>query len=408
MAVDLREQLDRPPSVPFRYVKPLDGVRGLGILIVMFGHYSTGLSKWAGVRFFGVSLTIDLFFVLSGFLITTLLLEEWSKNQRISLRNFYVRRGLRLLPALYVLLACVVVVPLVTDWLPLKLTFAEAAAAALYVYPVVLFGKGGNVFLFHLWTLSVEEWFYFLWPTALLWWGFGRRRVRKLTGLLWGLVGACVVCFLLRAAGGRDPLSLLIAALRPDSLLYGALLAFFMRWCREFPDERRDRILRIVARIGSVGFLYFSWIATYPITPTPKGETYADHYARYHEVSFQSWNYRFGMICALLLIMHVLLVPDGWLSKFFSWRPLVHLGILSYALYLWHQVLFLLVNDRSNLNADPTQAGHTVLSVWQKWGVALAVGAVSIFISQLSRWFIEVPALRMKKRFEVVNYQDKR
>jgi peptidoglycan/LPS O-acetylase OafA/YrhL len=408
MAVDLRAQLGRPPTVPFRYVKPLDGVRGLGILIVMFGHYSTGFSKWAGVRFFGLSLTIDLFFVLSGFLITTLLLEEWSKTERISLRNFYVRRGLRLLPALYVLLVIVAVVPFVTDWLPWKLTLAEVVTAALYVYPVVLFGKEGNVFLFHLWTLSVEEWFYFLWPTILLFAGLRARTARRLNLLLWAMGAACVACFLLRAAGGRDPLSLLVAALRPDSLIYGSLLAFFLRWCRENPDERRDVVVRWVARLGSVGFLYFSWIALYPITPTPKGVSYEDHYARYHELAFQSWNYRFGMVCAAFLIMHLLVEPTAPLARVFSWRPLVWLGIVSYALYLWHQPIFLLVNGTSNLNADPTKAGHTVLSAAQMWGVGLAVGAFSILVAAVSRRFVEVPALRLKERFEVVRYESKR
>jgi peptidoglycan/LPS O-acetylase OafA/YrhL len=408
VAADLRAQLDRPPTVPFRYVKPLDGVRGLGILIVMFGHYATGLSKWAGVRFFGLSLTIDLFFVLSGFLITSLLLEEWSKTEHISLRNFYVRRGLRLLPALYLLLLFVAIIPFVTDWLPWKLTLAEVAAAALYVYPVVLFAKEGNVFLFHLWTLSVEEWFYFLWPTILLFIGFRRPGTRRLNALLWAMVLACVGCFLLRAAGGQDALSLLVAALRPDSLIYGSLLGFGMRWCRDVPDERRDRWLRWAGRIGGIGFIYFSWIAVYPISPTPAGVTYEDHYARYHELAFQSWNYRLGMICALLAILHVLLEPAGPAAKAFSWRPLVYLGILSYALYLWHQPLFLLVNNGSNLNADPTQAGHAILTVPQMWAVGLGVGVASIVIAVVSRHLVELPALRLKKRFEVVHYEAKR
>src|SRR4051812_18658424 len=168
MAENLRGRLARPGRVPFTYVKPLDGVRGIGIIIVMFGHYSAGLSKWAGTRFFGVQLTIDLFFVLSGFLITSLLIEEWSNRQRISLRNFYVRRGLRLLQALYALLAFVIVVALVTSLLPPKLTVAEAAGAAFYVYPFVLLAKAKDVFLYHLWTLSIEEWFYFAWPAFLI------------------------------------------------------------------------------------------------------------------------------------------------------------------------------------------------------------------------------------------------
>jgi len=412
MGEDFRSRLDQPPTVPFRYVKSLDGIRGVGILIVMFGHYAAGFSKWAGVRFFGLSLTIDLFFVLSGFLITTLLLEEWSKTGGISMRNFYVRRGLRLLPALFGLLVFVLVVVALTTaagepWLPWKLTVAEVAAAALYLYPAVMVAKGGEIFLFHLWTLSVEEWFYFLWPATIGWLGLRRGR-RGLPGLLVVMVFAYIVCFALRAAGGRDGLSLLVTALRPDSLVAGSLLAFVIRWTKEFPHERRHRGLQWLSRVGLVGFVYFSWFALYPIAPQPDGVSYSDHYARYHELAFQSWNYRFGLICAALTIMHLLVVPDGWLTKVLSWRPFVYLGVLSYALYLWHQPLFLLVNNRTNLNADPTVEGHRVISSPTMIGVGLAVGVVSILVAMASRRLVEVPALRLKSRFEVVHYQDKR
>lgn len=412
MGDDFRARLDQPPSVPFRYIKSLDGIRGVGILIVMFGHYAAGFSKWAGVRFFGLSLTIDLFFVLSGFLITTLLLEEWSKTGGISMRNFYIRRGLRLLPALFVLLVFVLLVLAVTSalgrpWLPWKLTIAEVLTAAFYVYPAVIVVKGGEIFLFHLWTLSVEEWFYFLWPATLGWLGLRRRRP-GLRGLLVIMVVFYVACFALRAAGGRDGLSLLVAALRPDSLVSGSLLAFLVRWAREFPDERVANWLRWLSRLGLLGFVYFSWFALYPMAPQPPGVSYEDHYARYHELAFQSWNYRFGLICSVFTIMHLLVVPDGWLTKVLSWRPLVYLGVLSYALYLWHQPLFLLVNGRSNLNADPSVEGFRVIPPVAMIGVGLAVGAVSILVSMASRRFVEVPALRLKSRFEVVHYQDKR
>ncbi len=412
MGEDLRGRLDRPPSVPFRYVRSLDGIRGVGILVVMFGHYATGLSKWAGVRLFGLSLTIDLFFILSGFLITTLLLEEWSKTGTVSMRNFYVRRGLRLLPALAVLLAFVVVVAVVTKllgvpWLPLKLTLAEVAAAALYVYPVLIVAQGGQTFLFHLWTLSIEEWFYFLWPVTLTALGMRRRRP-GLRGLLALMVGFYVACFALRAAGGRDVISLMVAALRPDSLVAGSLMAFGLRWTREFPNPRVDAALRWLSRLGLVGYAYFSILAKYPMAPQPSGVSYEDHYARYHELAFQSWNYRFGLLCSVFVILHLLVVPDGWLTKVFSLRPLVYLGVLSYALYLWHQPLFLLVNNRRNLNADPLIEGSRSLPLAAKFGVCIAVGLAAIAISALSRRYVEVPALRLKKRFEVVHYEEKR
>jgi len=390
----------------------LDGTRGVGILIVMVGHYAAGLSKWAGVRLFGLSLTIDLFFVLSGFLITTLLLEEWSKTGTISMRNFYVRRGLRLLPALFVLLAFILAVVAVTEalgtpWLPWKLTIAEVAAAAFYVYPLVVIAKGGETFLFHLWTLSVEEWFYFLWPVTFA--GLGMRRRRPgLRGLVAMLLGAYVVCFALRAAGGRDVISLMVAALRPDSLLAGALLAVLARWTKEFPDERRQTALRWLSRAGLIGYAYFSFIALYPMAPQPAGVTYEEHYARYHELAFQSWNYRFGLVCTVLVILHLIVVPDGWLTRVLTWRPLVYLGIISYALYLWHQPLFLLVNSKRNLNADPLVAGSRSLPLVAEFAVGISVGVVAILISMASRRFVELPALRMKQRFEVVHFEGKR
>ena len=412
MGDDLRGRLGQPPAVPFRYIKSLDGTRGLGILIVMFGHYAAGFSKWAGVRLFGLSLTIDLFFVLSGFLITTLLLEEWSKTGGISMRNFYLRRGLRLLPALFAMLAFVLAVLVLSTafgpgWLPWKLTVAEVLAAAFYVYPALIVAKGGQIFLFHLWTLSIEEWFYFLWPATLGSLGLRRRRP-GLNGLLTGMVVFYAACFALRAAGGRDGLSLLVAALRPDSLVAGSLLAFLLRWINEFPDDRVSSVLRWLSRLGLVGYAYFSWFALYPMSPQPRGVTYDDHYARYHELAFQSWNYRFGLVCAALTILHLLVVPDGWLTRLLSWRPLVYLGVLSYALYLWHQPLFLLVNNRWNLNADPSVEGHRVISSPTMIGLGLGVGVLSVLVAMASRRFVEVPALRLKSRFEVVHYEDKR
>lgn len=400
MAVDLRGRLDQPPTIPFRYIKALDGVRGVGILVVMFGHYAAGLSEWAKTRFFGVSLTIDLFFVLSGFLITTLLLEEWSKTGRISMRNFYVRRGLRLLPALFVLLAFVLVVAFATDWLPLKLTIAEVGAAALYVYPVILVAKGEQAFLFHLWTLSVEEWFYFIWPAVLLVVGLRRRTLASLRAVVGLLLGFVVVCFLIRQIDNGDVLSRLVGALRPDSLAYGALLAFLARWWKEFPDPRWSRVFDIVGPVGFLGYLYFAWLATYP---RPAGLTEAE----FHDIAFRSWNYRLGILSCFLMILHIVHRPEGRISRVFSWRPVVYIGILSYALYLWHQPLFLLANQHL-FHGDPTLEDFVPHSVPVIWAFGLAVAAASFVVAFASRVLVEKPALAQKARFEVVHYESKR
>ena len=306
MSVDLRTSLNGPSPIAFRHNPGLDGVRGLGIMIVLFGHYSAGMSDWAKTRFFGVSITIDLFFVLSGYLITALLLEEWSRSNSISMRNFYVRRGLRLLPALYVFLAVVLVFAFATDWLPVspKLALAEVGSAGLYVYPAVLIAKGDQAFLFHLWTLSVEEWFYFLWPALLLVVGLRPGLPSRLRLVVWSLGAFVVGCFLLRAIGNDDGLSRLVGALRPDSLVYGTLLAFMMRKLQDVSVPRFRRFLDIIGPLGMVGFVWFSWFATFP---RPAGISEA----AFHDLAFRSWNYRLGIICAFLTVLHVVNHPAG-------------------------------------------------------------------------------------------------
>ena len=405
MAGDLRALLDQPPSVPFRYVKGLDGIRGLAILSVMFGHYSAGLSSWAPTRFFGVSLAIDLFFVLSGFLITSLLLEEWSTNRTVSLRNFYVRRGLRLLPALYTLLAVVLVLAVVTTvfpphWLPIKLTIAEVGAAALYVYPLVLIVKGGNVFLLHLWTLSVEEWFYFLWPAFLI---FGLRpgTSRRFKQVVGALAGFCAFCLVLRALGGHDGLTRLFAAFRPDSLFYGSLLAIGVRRVNEYPNQRLERVMAVAGPLGVFAFVWFSWFAKFPRLP---GLTEV----QFHDQAFRSWNYQLGILSTVLFVGHVVRRPESRFAGFLSWPPLVRIGLISYGLYLWHQPIFLLANGALHFNGDPNVAGFTHHSVAARWVFALLVVLGSFLAAWVSRKFVELPALRLKSRFEVVHFDEKR
>ncbi|HKY13972.1 MAG TPA: acyltransferase [Microthrixaceae bacterium] len=403
VTVDLRRSLDGRAPVPFGYNKSLDGIRGLGIVLVMFGHYVAGLSDWGKTRFFGLSLTIDLFFVLSGYLITALLLEEWSRSSHISMRNFYLRRGLRLLPALYVLLGFVLVLALFTNLLPVtdKLAFAEVGAAALYVYPVVLFAKGEQAFLVHLWTLSVEEWFYFIWPALLLFVGLRPGTSRRLRLVVGSLIALVVMCFLVRLVGRLEGSSRIVYALRPDSLAYGTLLAFAVRKLQDVRSIRLDRILSFIGPIGVVGFLYFDLVAVYERPPGLTEE-------QFHDVAFQSWNYQLGIWCATLTILHFVLRPQGRAARVMSNRTFVYLGILSYALYLWHQPLFLIANGARVFNADPTVDGHEVLTVPQMWALGIGVGIVSLLVAMASRRFVEVPALRLKRRFEVVHVGDQR
>jgi len=411
----LRERLDQPPAKPFRHIPSLDGTRGVGIVIVMAAHYSAGLSHYMGTRLFGLSLTIDLFFVLSGFLITSLLLEEWSKTGSVSMRNFYVRRGLRLLPALAALLVAVLVV-MAFGWLPWKLTIAEVAAAALYVYPGLLVFKANDAFLVHLWTLSVEEWFYFIWPAFLVFVGIRPGTSRRFRTVIGVLVALVALAFVLRVNGGNDGLSRLVYAFRPDSLAWGALLAVFLRKAPDIRLPNLDRILLAVGVIGSLGWVYFDILAVYPRPASLAGK---DFDAQYHDVAWGSWNYQLGILCCVALILLQVVRPHSALSKVLSLRPFVRLGQLSYALYLWHQPVFLLAEQhwyRGHRDYMPEWGASSGIGGWYddhrvvvgQWIFSIVVGLVSLAIAQLSWKFIEVPALRMKRRFEVVTYDNKR
>ncbi|MHB1139039.1 MAG: acyltransferase family protein, partial [Microthrixaceae bacterium] len=148
------------------YSPPLDGMRGLAMILVILVHASFR-------PFASLASMVDIFFVVSGFLITTLLLEEDRRSGRVSLRRFYSRRALRLLPLLYVVLIgtllAVVAVDLVFDQQDLlDKTISDVLAGGTYMYHVVhpvhseLVGGGDHTIrpLLHLWSLSVEEHFY--------------------------------------------------------------------------------------------------------------------------------------------------------------------------------------------------------------------------------------------------------
>lgn len=388
----LRERLDSPSANPFRHVPPLDGIRGVGIILVMFGHFSAGLSDYLKTRLFGVSLTIDLFFILSGFLITSLLLEEWSRKGTISMRNFYVRRGLRLLPALFVLLGVMVLIALFTDLLPAKLTIIEAVAAALYVYPVVLILRPDQVFLIHLWTLSIEEWFYFCWPALLAYVGLRKGTTRRLQLVVVSLIAFVVLCGVLRVFVVPSPLTRPFLLFRPDSLFYGALLAIFIRKLPDWRTALFDRIAAVVGPLSIIGFIYFDLFAIYP-----RGAGSTD--LEFHDEAFASWNYQLGIMCATVMIFHVSTRQHSVWARIFSWRPWVEIGLLSYGLYLWHQPIFLLFNDHWYRYHRDTMG----------WGVfAVLMGLVSLAVALASRYIVEKPALKMKTRFEVVHFENKR
>ena len=290
------------------YVPALDGLRGLAILAVIAFHtFDAPLGGFYGV---------DLFFVLSGFLITTLLLEEHDRVGSISLRGFYRRRAYRLLPGLFTVLAAYAALMLASSR-----ALSQVAAAGLYAANFVIASGShmldGTPFV-PFWSLAEEEQFYLLWPLLLVL--LLQRRVRE-SRVAWAL--ACLVIALAAyrvglALGGAPATRLYYAPdTHADGLVLGCLFALLRR-----------RGLRIP---GFAGWLGLAVLLVAFALPSFAGRP------------------AFGLapvsIAAALLTGAVL--EQGRLSRCFSSRPLVWLGLISYSLYLWHFFFLELFNWRA-------------------------------------------------------------
>jgi len=341
------------------YRKALDGLRGLSIVLVYLFHVQARPLP-------GGFLGVDLFFVLSGFLITTLLLEEWSARGRISLGAFYARRALRLLPALALLLFTLLIVSAAVE--------PPGRTAAMLRASLITFFYSSNWFLAahrfprpelaHTWSLSIEEQFYLVWPVLLLMMlrsGMSRRAIASI------VIGAILAVAVLRAwlwsnAGsfervysGTDTHS--------DGLLCGALAAMAATWGAG--PAKPARILGLTF-LGCLGFLIFlTWVG-------------------------DPWLYRAGYLPlnlgAACLVYSLATIPWEPLRRCFEFAPLAALGRISYGVYLWHLPAYWLAS------LLPSARGGQGPWIWP---LAITLGAAA-----LSFFAVERPLLRLKRRFE--------
>ena len=309
--------MQSPPhgGVP-RYVPGLDGLRGLAVLAVMAMHAEL---PFAGAGLVGV----DVFFVLSGFLITRIVLAELASPDGLSLVSFYARRALRIMPALVLMLAVLGALTLVgaTPWTP-ALFFPHARSAALFLSHVDVFRFGPGGPFPHLWTLGVEADFYVLWPLVLIAASrFARGRVVVL-GALTVLAVTTAVGRLFLLTRVWLPRALVVAAvLRWDGLLQGCVLAALVP--RLAPLRAVFRVLSPLAVLGLVAVL-----ATNAPLPAVR------------------WGTTAAATATALIVAGLVLDPHGRLATVLEWPPLRWTGLVSYGLYLWHPSVGALVGRR--------------------------------------------------------------
>lgn len=321
------------------YQPALDGLRAFAVAAVMLYHL--GFPRTPG-GFLGV----DLFFVISGFLITTLLLQERRSAGRISLRGFWLRRARRLLPAaLLLLLGVSLYAWLVADVTELGRIRGDAFASLLYVQNWRLVWSGQSYFeafsapspLRHLWSLAIEEQFYLVWPLVLA--GLlrlvGRRR--------WAIAAVVALATAASAAVMRslhDPIADASRVYygtdtRAHTLLAGVLLALaFDRAGRGTALRGRAltaRWSRSVDAAGITGLAFLLWAVA------GVGDT-------------DAWLYeRFGFLLVAVAAVGLVAAsvqPRGVIRSLFAVPPLPWIGRLSYGLYLWHWPVYLVLTPQ--------------------------------------------------------------
>ena len=308
------------------YRPALDGIRAVAVLSVMAYHFGY---RWAPGGFLGV----DVFFVLSGYLITSLLLAERARTGRIALREFWLRRARRLLPALFVMLIAVSV------WIGLNAAPFELAMRREDLLWTLFYGSnwhfiasGQDYFaqyvsaspLRHTWSLAIEEQFYIAWPLLVagaLW--IGRRRPAVLAAVC--IVGIAVsgAAMALLFEPGDPSRAYYGTDARAHQLLIGALLAVLMS--RQDLRTRFRRAAVIIAPVAALALLVAF------ATVRDQGSAY------YHGLSVLL------AVTTAALVWAIEVNPRQPVGRVLSLRPVAWVGQLSYGLYLWHWPVILAV-----------------------------------------------------------------
>jgi len=332
----------------------LDGLRAFAVLAVMAFHTSPAAH--------GGFLGVDVFFVISGYLITTLLLREWGRTGGVDLRLFYLKRSLRLFPALLFMLA--IAIPLALTTLKNTMGMPDWVAIGSVVFYVAnwanVFVDAGIGPMTHTWSLSIEEQFYLIWPLLLIALLVRGRRppVRTLAALIVVVAVARWVCWDITHGSWLY----YATTSHSDGLLLGALLAIVL--ARRPADAPIPNWSQPAAWVGLVGLA--ALMATLHINGNA-----TFHYGLFLSAAFST-----------LVVQYLAVSTDGVMVRVLSLRPLTTIGMVSYGLYLYHFPIFMAVQHQNY----PHLKQH-----------ALEI-SLTVVVTTFSWFVVEKPALRLKDR----------
>ncbi|NYE04490.1 peptidoglycan/LPS O-acetylase OafA/YrhL [Bacillus niacini] len=366
-----------PKNEKRRYMPGIDGLRAIAVIGVILYHLNI---PWFQGGFSGVT----VFFVLSGYLITDILIDEWDNNNKIDYFRFMIRRFRRLAPALLTMIFIVTLWVIFTNHPSFEKLRSDFLPSLLYVtnwwyifHNVSYFDRFGPASpLTHIWSLGIEEQFYLIWPLLVIL-GFifiKRKRLRVLAILAGVFISAWLMAFLYTP--GEDPSRVYYGTdTRAFSLLLGAALAFV------WPSQRLSKTLPrhaswVLEMVGLTGVLLL--IIMFMVTS-----------------EFDSFHYQGGMLLLSIittLVVAALAHPESMLAKWLSVKPLRWIGVRSYGIYLWHYPIIILTTPIINTEG------------LNGWRITIQIAATMI-ISALSYHFVETPIRKGKIKFTLTAFK---
>jgi len=351
-----------------RYIPGLDGIRALAVFVVIAYHLDF---EWASGGFLGVG----IFFVLSGYLITDLLIMEWVNTGKVNVRYFWIKRVRRLLPGQILVLIVVAVWLLLVNFSRLETLLGDLLASFFYVTnwwfifnDVGYFANFGEPSpLLHFWSLAIEEQFYLVWPILLL---LGLRFVpnRKLLigFILVGTLASALGMAYLYQPGLMDTSRVYFGTdTRAFALLIGATLAFCLPSKMFEGRAANNQYLPISLDIvGGISFAILFWLI-------------------WQTNQYEAFLYRGGMVLqciASAVVVAAAVHPSTWITRILGCRMFQWLGVRSYGIYIWHYpviVLFFPLSDGEN----------SILHILIQIGITLLIASISWrFIEQPIRY----------------------
>ncbi len=350
------------------YMPALDGIRAVSILGIMFNHGGFG---WAG----GGVISVNVFFVLSGFLITLLLMKEWTRSGTIRLRAFWARRARRLLPALFVLLGAigfyaVFFAPSGTG----SSLRGDGFSTLFYFSNWHQILSGQSYFaqvsapspLLHTWTLAIEEQFYLVWPIAVILVLKVSKSPRVLLAVAVAgvLASATAMALLFHLHPLADPSRLYYGTdTRAQDILTGAALGILL-YGRPKVTSGRAKVGFSCLAVAAAAVFIVEWIGINRST----------------DITYKG-GFLVANLMVALVICGVTMAPDGLPARVLSIGPLTFVGKISYGLYLWHWPVFLVLNQsRTGLE------GYTLFAL--RFLVTMVIAVTSWYV-------VETPVRQM-------------